>query len=117
MGLHDLATFHTHAARVLRDDRLGSDARLGVSLEIASPRAREEFSGLMCLFSQNPLSIGLESAHGLFLPVIARNWMIPTRRIVHLRWEAGAFFPTTVAAQKWEKGTVVDVEVRATQLL
>ena len=86
--------------RALRDDRLGSDARLGLRLELAARPAPvgERLGEWLCLIDVTPLSFGLESAHGLFLPVIARNSVIPTRKTVRLRWEAGALVPATAAA-------------------
>jgi len=90
-----LSALQTQAAHLLRDERLGSDVRLQLRLEIEAhrPSAAQEEVGLMCLVDVTAASIGLESASGLFLPVLPRNTTIPSRRSVRLRWDTGAFVP------------------------
>ena len=98
-----LESFREHAKFKLRDELLGRDAKLGgLVLDIEAEPRRDcgETVAFMCLFDLTILSVGVESAGGLFLPAIHRNSTIPTRRRLRLQWDSasGAFLPAGPAA-------------------
>ena len=92
-----LKNFREHVVYKLRDELLGTDAKLGgLVLEIeAHTHAHAEQPMFMCLIDVVSLSVGVESTGGLFLPAIRRNTTIPTRKMLRLRWDndLDAFLP------------------------
>ena len=93
-----LAQFRAYAMDALRDRRLSAGTHLGIQLSIRTMAQRPaQEDGLLCLVDVTPLSIGLEGAGGLFLPVVPRNCTIPTRKRRQLMWSAqhGALLPSS----------------------
>lgn len=104
MPAPELDAFRRRAAQLLRDERLGLDAKLNLRVQVESQArqtAREEETVLMCLFDLSQLTIGIESVSGLFLPIIPRNSTVPTRRHVLVRWDedSGGFAPVAAVTQ------------------
>jgi len=118
-----LAQFREHAASKLKGEGSGKGAEeFGLLLQVEAKRANPVGPGqvsLLCLLDVTPLTVGLESSRGLFLPVVHRNSVIPRKKAVRLRWfeeeggsgGGGAFMPQPALGATTDTGTGTDTEV------
>jgi len=92
----ELKKFQLSSAYKLREERLGKDATVGLRLEVEAKRPKvSQAEAFMCLMDVTSLSLGFESTHGLFCPVLPRNMTIPGRKAVCLLWDgaSASFLP------------------------
>lgn len=94
-----LDSFRSHAGHRLRDELLGPDAKLGLRLRVEARRPTVEHQEIFMCLLMTSLPVGIESARGLYLPILAHGTTVPTRKAFQLWWndEAAAFVPATAA--------------------